>query len=605
MEYGSSLAHRLARRAGLEILHLLVIVLLLIPALYLFFYVLSFGQDHSLSSFLKFCAGMWRDAEGREILPQLGRGLGLSLLLIAGSLAISIPLSVAVGWWGSINVKASGLKALLTVVSSVPAFAFAYVFQQFSNALFFPILTLAISDLMLSVAASHVMKEMSVEVRRNYVRTAVAKGVSPLRHYWRRLVVEILCVTKSRIAYLIGGTVVVERIFSLRGLGNMAVLAVKRTPPDLSILLWICLISVLAVYVLNLFEALARDALMPSPIEEEVRPGIAERGRPPGRQASFWGGLARLFRPVLPRHPHGAILGEPVRPAAAAQRRRRCVPRNVQVRLEEMLSSSPLNQAKFVLGVMIWLAALAGLLAVLAAGFLSATEALGRTATGQDALGMTLLAGQRLLLPVLLGVLIPIVLGVILGAYGGYFRYSLLSRAIKYAMDLLDAMPKLVLVMMFAVMVSGGAFYLYKVIPFMGFTFTPLIYEHVRKKVEYLQRMNFVETERALGAGTPRILFLHILYNNCRSIISVHGVHLLGQIVLLDAAFDYLGLAQPEHYTWGALFYNSIYDALMGGEANPWAYLAPLGAILLSVLALTTLSDGLAAILEPPLQEAT
>jgi peptide/nickel transport system permease protein len=172
-------------------------------------------------------------------------------------------------------------------------------------------------------------------------------------------------------------------------------------------------------------------------------------------------------------------------------------------------------------------------------------------------------------------------------------------------MNLLDAMPKLVLVMIFAVEVrADDPFYLYKIIPFMGFTFTPIIYDHVRKRVEYLQRMNFVETERALGAGSFRIVFLHILFNNCRSIVSVHGVHLLGQIVLLDAAFDYLGLAQPEHYTWGALFNNSLREAFMGGEANAWAYLAPLLAILLCVLALTTLSDGLDALLEPHMQEA-
>ena len=55
---------------------------------------------------------------------------------------------------------------------------------------------------------------------------------------------------------------------------------------------------------------------------------------------------------------------------------------------------------------------------------------------------------------------------------------------------------------------------------------------------------------------------------------------------------------------WGALFYNAFSDWLMGGETNLWAFLAPLLAILMSVLALITLSDGLDAVLEPPVQEA-
>jgi peptide/nickel transport system permease protein len=275
------------------------------------------------------------------------------------------------------------------------------------------------------------------------------------------------------------------------------------------------------------------------------------------------------------------------------------------MRLSGFLSDSGANRVKFALGVVLWGAALAAVAGLLLARPLSATGILGATCTGQDILGATLLAGRRLLLPVLLGAMIPILLGLALGAYAGYFRFSLLSRAIEYAMGFLEAMPKLVLVMIAAVIVETDALYLYKVVPFMGLTFTPIIYDHVRKRVEYLQRMNFVETERALGARPSRILFYHILFNNCRSIVSVHGVHLLGQIVLLDAAFDYLGLAQPEHYTWGALFYNSIYDWFLGAEANPWAFLAPLAAIILSVCALTTLSDGLDAILRAPAQEVT
>ena len=604
MDGSFSLAQRWLRRIGSEGLHLLVVFLLLVPALYAFFCILSFGQDHSIRAFLAFCAGLGRDADGRPILPELGRGLRISCVLIGGSLVVSIPISVLVGWWGSVNVKASGLKVLLTVVSSVPAVALGYMFYLWSKSLVFPVLTLALSDLVLSVMSSHVMKEMSAELRRSYVRTAIAKGVAPVRHYWRRLVVEVICVTKSRIAYLIGGTVVIERVFSLRGLGNMAVLAVKRSPPDVTVILWICLISVLSVYILNLCETLLRDALIPSPLTDEAPLRLRDRLAGAWR---FWtssfrsliaglGSLAKLRPQSAIRNPQSKIPNAvPWRPFRTSA---------LRVRLAALWRFSAINRAKIVLGVFLWLAALAAFLCVVAAGLLSATGILGATSTGQDALGATLLAGRRLILPVLIGVVIPIVLGVVFGSYAGYFPRSLVGRMVGYFMDVLEAMPKLVLVMTFAVVVRADALYLYKVIPFMGLTFTPLIYDHVRKRVEYLQRMNFVETERALGASTFRIVFLHILYNNCRSIISVHGVHLLGQIVLLDAAFDYLGLAQPEHYTWGALFYNAFSDWLMGGETNLWAFLAPLLAILMSVLSLITLSEGLDAVLEPPVQEA-
>ena len=601
MDGSHSLTQRLARRIGREALHLLVVVLLLIPALYLFFCVLAFGEDHSIPGFL---ARFLHDSKGQDVFPQLWRGLGVTSKLIFGSLAISIPISVAVGWWGSVNPRAGGLKVFLTMVSSIPAFAPAYVFYQYSKSLFLAVLSLALCDLMLSIAASHVLKEISLELRRNYVRTAVAKGVSPLKHYWRRLVVEVLCVTKSRIAYLIGGTVVVERIFSLRGLGNMAWEAVKEPVPDVTKVFWVCLISVIFVYLLDLCEALLRDALMPTPLTDDTVPGFRER------VAAVWAWLVRLFRPhrlpACAETDPPACPKNPRSPATAALSLRPLKGSVLVLRLKALLSYSAMNRVKFFFGLVLWFVAFLGLLGLILAGPLSATGLLGAvTSTNEDVLGLTLLAGRRLLLPALIGVMIPIVLGVTLGACGGYFPHSLLNKAVALLMNLLDAMPKLVLVMIFAVEVrADDPFYLYKIIPFMGFTFTPIIYDHVRKRVEYLQRMNFVETERALGAGSFRIVFLHILFNNCRSIVSVHGVHLLGQIVLLDAAFDYLGLAQPEHYTWGALFNNSLREAFMGGEANAWAYLAPLLAILLCVLALTTLSDGLDALLEPHMQEA-
>jgi len=363
---------------------------------------------------------------------------------------------------------------------------------------------------------------------------------------------------------------------------------------------------VIFVYLLNLCEALLRDALMPAPLSDETSPGFRER------LAAVWVRLARLFRPRRRPITFGAPAVPPtVRdpengPSPRAPRPSRVLQNSeFLLRLRGLLSYSPINREKFLLGAVLWSVAFAALLAVLAAGPLSKTGLFGATWTGEDVLGLSLLAGRRLLLPVLIGVVIPIVLGVTLGACGGYYPHSLLNKAVAQLMSLLDAMPKLILVLIFAAEVrADDPFYLYKVIPFMGFTFTPLIYDHVRKRVEYLQRMNFVETERALGAGSFRIVFFHILFNNCRSIVTVHGVHLLGQIVLLDAAFDYLGMAQPEHYTWGALFKNALSDVFMGGEPNAAAYLVPLLAIVLCVLALITLSDALDTLLEPSAQEA-
>ena len=69
---------------------------------------------------------------------------------------------------------------------------------------------------------------------------------------------------------------------------------------------------------------------------------------------------------------------------------------------------------------------------------------------------------------------------------------------------------------------------------------------------------------------------------------------------------DHFGLVDPERLV-RTLTGQTVLVSIMHGnnEIGTVQDLAPLAAILLCVLALTTLSEGLEAVLEPPLQEAT
>jgi oligopeptide transport system permease protein len=61
-------------------------------------------------------------------------------------------------------------------------------------------------------------------LRANYIRTARAKGLSEravlLRHVLRGGILQVISFSGPALAFLITGTVVVERIFALPGLGN-------------------------------------------------------------------------------------------------------------------------------------------------------------------------------------------------------------------------------------------------------------------------------------------------------------------------------------------------------------------------------------------------
>jgi oligopeptide transport system permease protein len=61
-------------------------------------------------------------------------------------------------------------------------------------------------------------------LRSNYIRTARAKGLSErqilMRHALRGGLLPVVSFSGPALAYLVTGTVVVERIFALPGLGN-------------------------------------------------------------------------------------------------------------------------------------------------------------------------------------------------------------------------------------------------------------------------------------------------------------------------------------------------------------------------------------------------
>jgi oligopeptide transport system permease protein len=73
-------------------------------------------------------------------------------------------------------------------------------------------------------------------LRKDYIRTARAKGLKErdviVRHAMRGGILPVVSYTGPALAFLVGGTVVVERIFALPGLGNYLInAALNRDEP--------------------------------------------------------------------------------------------------------------------------------------------------------------------------------------------------------------------------------------------------------------------------------------------------------------------------------------------------------------------------------------
>jgi len=122
-----------------------------------------------------------------------------------------------------------------------------------------PVAALAVSGVCFYARLAH--SAMTQTLREDYVRTAVAKGLSPrvvlFRHALRNALLPLVTIAGADLAALLGGVVFTETVFDWNGLGKLAVDAV--TNQDLPTVVGVVLVSAVFVVAANL----AVDLLYP------------------------------------------------------------------------------------------------------------------------------------------------------------------------------------------------------------------------------------------------------------------------------------------------------------------------------------------------------
>ena len=120
----------------------------------------------------------------------------------------------------------------------------------------------------------------------------------------------------------------------------------------------------------------------------------------------------------------------------------------------------------------------------------------------------------------------------------------------------------------------------------------------IRGEFLRVRELEFIEAERALGAGYRRIIFRHILPNILSSVIVVSSLT-IAYAILIEAAVSFLGFGDVNTITWGQILQENFGDA----RVVWWAEFFPGLAILFSVFAFNLLGDGLSDALNPRLRE--
>jgi peptide/nickel transport system permease protein len=115
----------------------------------------------------------------------------------------------------------------------------------------------------------------------------------------------------------------------------------------------------------------------------------------------------------------------------------------------------------------------------------------------------------------------------------------------------------------------------------------------VRGEVLSLREREFVASAWALGAGSGRVMWRHLL-PNVTDVLLVQASVGIGAAILTEASLSFLGLGvPPPALSWGRMLREGYSYLLIA----PWISIAAGAAIFLVVLAFQLLSDGLGDVL--------
>jgi peptide/nickel transport system permease protein len=110
-----------------------------------------------------------------------------------------------------------------------------------------------------------------------------------------------------------------------------------------------------------------------------------------------------------------------------------------------------------------------------------------------------------------------------------------------------------------------------------------------------LSQREFIEASRASGAGTPWIVFRHLIPNMIGS-ITVNATLSVATAVLAEAALSFIGLGvQPPDTSLG-LIVSENYSQI---ETRPWLFWGPFVIIVFLSLAVNFIGDGLRDAFDP------
>jgi len=181
-------------------------------------------------------------------------------------------------------------------------------------------------------------------------------------------------------------------------------------------------------------------------------------------------------------------------------------------------------------------------------------------------------------------------LGLIIGLYSAYYPRA--DAILMRVCDALMAFPALLLAIAITAALGPST---WNVIISLSVVFTPVVARVARASALSIKQQVYIDSLRAQGARSWRILWSNILPNVVSPLI-VQATFIFADSLIVEAALSFLGAGVPApDPSWG----NMLLEGKSVLFQAWWMTVFPGAAIMLTVLGANLLGDGLRDLLDP------
>ena len=220
---------------------------------------------------------------------------------------------------------------------------------------------------------------------------------------------------------------------------------------------------------------------------------------------------------------------------------------------------------------------------------------MGTDHLGRDTFSRVVMGGQVAFLVALASLGAALTVGLVLGLTAG-FGPQWLDNGFLLLFDGVRAFPVIIFGLATVTLLGPS---LWTVIFVVAITSIPIYARIVRTQTQAMKNNEFIVAERAMGAGTPRILGVHVLPNVIGPLLILASMD-VPLVITTEAGLSFLGMGvRPPTPSWGTIL-NDGYNYIRN---SPWPVIAGGIPIVITTLGFTFLGEALRDIFDPKLRK--